>query len=256
VAAEAPAADRVEAARRAVERNDHWYHSIELAPGVVTPGRIDLRKVAGKILPNDLSGKRALDVGSFDGFWAFQMERRGAEVVAIDIDHPDEAEYAPRAREMTEANVREFDVRLERGFDLAAELLGSRVRRVVCNVLELTPEAIGGRVDFAFIGALLIHLRDPVRALQNVHATLVPGGELRQLETVSIRDTLMAPRRPVAGFHADATWFNWWHPNRSALRAWARAAGFEEVRGLGFHHPPQRKPMDHWQYGMSSRRPA
>jgi hypothetical protein len=42
--------------------------------------------VASKILPADLTGRRALDVGSFDGFSAFELERRGADVVAIDVE--------------------------------------------------------------------------------------------------------------------------------------------------------------------------
>ena len=33
-----------------------------------------------------MSGMRALEVGTWDGFWAFEMERRGAEVVALDLD--------------------------------------------------------------------------------------------------------------------------------------------------------------------------
>ena len=39
--------------------------------------------------PQSLRGKRCLDVGTYDGFWAFEMERRGAaEVVAVDVlDH-------------------------------------------------------------------------------------------------------------------------------------------------------------------------
>jgi tRNA (mo5U34)-methyltransferase len=57
---------------------------------VVTPGWIDTRAVAGRIpLPFSLAGQRCLDVGTFDGFWAFEMERRGAaEVIAIDILDP------------------------------------------------------------------------------------------------------------------------------------------------------------------------
>ncbi len=64
-----------------------WYHTIELAPGVVTPGWFDTRAVIEQVpFPRSLAGKRCLDVGTFDGFWAFEMERRGAaEVIAIDI---------------------------------------------------------------------------------------------------------------------------------------------------------------------------
>lgn len=38
------------------------------------------------------------------------------------------------------------------------------------DVRELTPEAIGGQVDLAFIGALLLHLRDPFGALETFTA--------------------------------------------------------------------------------------
>src|SRR3954467_2888750 len=56
-----------------------WYHTIELAPGVATPGMFDHRPHIGRYpLPDDLTGKRCLDVGTMDGFWAFDRGRRGA----------------------------------------------------------------------------------------------------------------------------------------------------------------------------------
>src|SRR5438067_4479740 len=56
-----------------------WYHTIELPGGVITPGEYDTRVAARKVgLPADLDGNRCLDVGTHDGFWAFEMERRGA----------------------------------------------------------------------------------------------------------------------------------------------------------------------------------
>jgi SAM-dependent methyltransferase len=232
-----------------------WYHTLELPDGVITPGHVDLRRVAGRLLPDDLAGLRALDVGTFDGFWAFELERRGAEVVAIDIDHVSAAEIPPNNRVTVEREAREFGVELGRGFAVAAELLGSQVRRISCSVLDLTAEAIGGPVDVAFMGALLIHLRDPVAALERIFAALVPGGSLYQLETVSPRLSLLHPRRPAAELHTLATGFNWWYPNARALRAYLRTAGFVDISGRGFHHPPQRRPMNDWYYGIRSRRP-
>src|SRR5690348_9346260 len=120
-------------AERAVSENAAWYHTIELAPGVVTPGAVDLRNVAAKLLPDDLSGKRALDVGTFDGFWAFEMERRGAEVVALDVDKVEAAEWPPASRAEMERRAREWGVDLGRGFKSASEILGSNARRVICN---------------------------------------------------------------------------------------------------------------------------
>jgi hypothetical protein len=45
-------------------------------------------------IPEDLSGKRCLDVATMDGFWAFEMERRGAaSVTALDLEDPDELDW-------------------------------------------------------------------------------------------------------------------------------------------------------------------
>jgi tRNA (mo5U34)-methyltransferase len=75
----------------AIESHPLWYHTLELGDGLVTPGWFDLRPVVDKLPWPDVAAKRCLDVGTYDGFLAFELERRGAaEVVALDIaDHPD-----------------------------------------------------------------------------------------------------------------------------------------------------------------------
>ncbi|MFL5826940.1 MAG: hypothetical protein ACJ76V_10495, partial [Thermoleophilaceae bacterium] len=76
-----------------------WYHTMELAPGHVTPGFVDTRGIVESYgLPERMDGMRALDVGTWDGFWAFEMERRGAEVVALDLDDERELDWPPRRR--------------------------------------------------------------------------------------------------------------------------------------------------------------
>jgi SAM-dependent methyltransferase len=228
--------------RERVAENPHWYHTIELAPGVVTPGHIDLRGVVPRILPARIEG-RALDVGTFDGFWAFELERRGADTVAIDLDDPVEAEYPPNNRAALEVRARELGVELGRGFRIARDALGSTVERVACDVRELTPEAIGGPVAFAFLGALLIHLRDPVGALENVRGALVPGGRLHLLEPIHVGLTVRHPRRPVAAFSPLRSEFNWWFANLATVRAWLETAGFADVRRLAVVRPPAGKGM-------------
>ena len=60
----------------------HWYHRIEIKPGIVTPGINDATVTLAMLdLPDDATGLRVLDVGTRDGFFAFELERRGAEVV-------------------------------------------------------------------------------------------------------------------------------------------------------------------------------
>jgi SAM-dependent methyltransferase len=240
-------------ARDALRSNPTWYHTIELAPGVVTPGHIDLRGTAERVLPSDLSGLRALDIGTFDGFWAFEMERRGAEVVAIDTDRISANEWPPRDRARLDAAAAEWGVELGRGFRIAAEALGSGAEHVTCDVYDLSPEVIGGEVDIAFCGALLLHLRDPVRALERIRATVRDSGELRLLEPISPALTALFPRRPAARFDADRTEFNWWVANLAALRAWCWTAGFAETRRLAFVRPPSVTRMRQLHVALSAR---
>lgn len=98
-----------------------WYHPIEIRTGIVTPGTNDAQTVLAALdLPADCHGMRALDLGTRDGFFAFELERRGAEVVAVD--------YVRMA---------------ESGFAVAAELLRSRVTYLHRNLYELTAAELG-----------------------------------------------------------------------------------------------------------------
>src|SRR3954468_8104935 len=242
-------------AREAVAANPAWYHTIELAPGVVTPGQIDHRAVVDRVLPEDLRGKRALDVGTFDGFWAFELERRGAEVVAIDVGAADEAQWPPLQRERLRARAAEWDIQLGRGFDLASQALGSKARRVVRSVLEVSAADLGGEVDLVFMGALMLHLRDPVLALERLRGVLSPGGTLLQMEGFALWPTLVSPRAPVGSFLAHTTEFNWWYPNLACLKAWPWAAGFTDVKLRRVVRPKAVRAMRGWQAVIESRRP-
>jgi len=125
-----------------------WYHQIELAPGVVTPGCDDS---AGKLalfdamgLPKDCTGLRVLDVGTCDGYFAFEMERRGADVTAIDVRSPD-----------------------QNGFAIAKSILGSRVEYQQANVYDVKPDTYGTFDIILFLG-VLYHLRHPMLALDRM----------------------------------------------------------------------------------------
>ncbi len=207
-----------------------WYHVMELAPGVTTPGFIDLRRhVEASGLPPALHGQRALDVGTFDGFWAFEMERRGAQVVAIDVDQippPD----TPRSR--WAAVQAELDGSVPgTGFELLKRWYGSSVERRSVSVYDLTPQAIGGPVDLVFVGAMLLHLRDPVGALERVREVLRPGGRLVLFEPVDRE--LSRKKEPMARFLQGGTVWTWWYPNPACLRDWVTTAGFGELREHG-----------------------
>src|SRR5437763_11805220 len=108
-----------------------WYHTIDLPDGSTTPGWLDTRPVARLVpWPSSLQGGRCLDVGAFDGFWSFEMERRGAaEVVAIDVDDPERLDFAIDYQTVGPEHIREIDTEREPGFAPSKAALGSSIVR-------------------------------------------------------------------------------------------------------------------------------
>jgi tRNA (mo5U34)-methyltransferase len=197
-----------------------WWHVIEVAPGVTTPGRWDLRPTAERMpWPSSLAGRRCLDVGTMDGFWAFELERRGAaEVLAIDLADPDRqdspvAERRPGSRK---------PARRGRTFAAAAELLGSHAEYRDLSVYDLDASGVG-EFDVVVMGYVLQMLRDPLRGLEAVRG--VCRGHLILLETVS-RPLSLVPS-PLARLDARRDGSEWFVFNRRGLRKALELAGFE-----------------------------
>jgi len=201
-----------------------WYHTIDLPGGITTPGRYDHRPIVNALPWPDLRGVRCLDVGSRDGFFAFEMERRGAsEVVSLDIDDPSEVDF-PTFRPPREEIRHELSAG-NRAFEVARAALGSGVRRELRSVYKLRPEAVG-TFEFAVLGTLLLHLRDPVGALSAVRTVL--HGPLLLNEAISpsldvvrsrpLAEPVMPPGLPF-----------WWSVNSRCLERIVEAAGFDVV---------------------------
>jgi len=208
-----------------VEQVPAWYHSIELAPGIVTPGYFDLRPIVGELPWPDVRGKRCLDVGSYDGFYAFELERRGAaEVVAVDVDDHRDWDWPPDAREQGPARVERF-TRGERtrGFDVARRALSSAVERRSMTIYELSPETVG-LFDIVVCGSLLLHLRDPMRGLEAIRT--VCRGSLLSVEEIRLSMSPPFKRQPVAELDGSGEGVQWWVPSVSGHRQMVCTAGF------------------------------
>ena len=199
-----------------------WYHTIDLPGGSTTPGWFDLRPVVNDLPWPDVAGKRCLDVGTYDGFLAFELERRGAsEVVATDILDHDDWDWTPRQRAAGPETLAHLAGEKGRGFEIARDALGSSVRREIVSIYDLSPEQLG-TFDVVVCGSLLLHLRDPFRALEAVRS--VCDGEFLSIEEIDVRMTLRAPRRPAFALRGDRG--QWLVPNAAAHRRMLDVAGF------------------------------
>lgn len=206
-----------------------WYHTIELPQGVRTPGFVDHGpQLELYRLPEDMSGMRALDVATYDGYWAFEMERRGAEVTAIDIGSWAEFDIPLPLRKVAGESGAAEKV-TGQGFWAAHQILGSNVDRKVVSVYELSPDT-AGTFDFVFVSDLLLHLRDPQLALENITSVLRRPGTALVAEVYNPRleDFGGMAVTEFVGFGE----YVWWLPSTAALKAMMKVAGFDRIEEL------------------------
>ena len=206
--------------RREVDKYP-WYHTLDLGQGVKTPGMFDHAPVLQHYpLPDDLSGKTCLDVATMDGYWAFEMERRGAaSVTAIDLEDPSQLDWPASLREHHDKSMDETKATR---FALARQCLGSNVNRVLLSAYDLSPEL--GMFDFVFCGDLLLHIKDPMTALENIRSVCAGSAVI----VTVIKKFRLYENRPMAELDG-IDHFEWWVTNMQGLIRMVKAAGFARV---------------------------
>jgi tRNA (mo5U34)-methyltransferase len=232
---------------REVAANPLWYHTMQIGPGVVTPGWFDLRPIVDQLPWPELEGKRCLDIGTYDGFLAFEMERRGAsEVVATDVPEHEDWDWPSRLRARgPEALAAIAGPKKGLGFEIARRALDSSVQRELISAYELTPERMGS-FDVVVCGSLMLHLRDPLRALEAIRS--VCSGSFLSNEEIRIGLSGGRRGRPVAELDGTSDLCQWWVPSAAGHRQMLLASGFDIERAtrpscipLGPSHPPRSR---------------
>ncbi|HVX19011.1 MAG TPA: methyltransferase domain-containing protein [Acidimicrobiales bacterium] len=206
-----------------------YYHSIDVAQGEATKGWFDLRHALPLMPFPDVQGKRCLDIGTWDGFYAFEMERRGAaEVVALDVPDLSGIDYPPEVRAQEGFDPFHSDQQpRQAGFQLIHRLLDSKVEWRGGNVYDLDPEA-HGTFDVVILGSLLVHLRDPVRALDAVRKVVKPDGQFLCVDFVHAPVQALARRgRPLFELRGEGVDFQWWLASEPGLRQLLKVGGFD-----------------------------
>jgi tRNA (mo5U34)-methyltransferase len=202
-----------------------WFHNLDLMGVRTAPDHflgdypmVKWRRFAHAI-PADLSGKTVLDIGCNAGFYAMEMQRRGAaRVLGIDFD----ADYLAQARFAAEVTDLDIEYRRLSVYDVGA---------------------LGERFDIVLFIGVLYHLRHPLLALDLIHEhvardllvfqSMQRGSEhvlpleddYEFTETAIFHESGYPKLQFVERSYAhDPT--NWWVPNRACTEAMLRSAGF------------------------------
>jgi tRNA (mo5U34)-methyltransferase len=212
-----------------------WFLSFEIIPGVVSPGLFpfnasDYADMLG--IPKKLDGMRALDIGTWDGPMAFELEKRGAKVVALDIHNPDNT-----------------------GFNIAKELKQSQVAYVQGSVYDLT-KLLKGAFDLVTFLGVYYHLKHPLLGFENIAHVLKMNGlmyfsgecfisyaETLTGESMSDVENFASSEVPIAlaypGVYKNQG--NWFIPNIACIKSWMIATGFE-FKNYSIVHDPKATP--------------
>ncbi len=187
-----------------------WHQRFDLGGGVDAPGVNpipSLWEIAD--LPDDLTGKSVLDIGTTNGASAFMAERRGAErVVAVDILDQDHF-----------------------GFRSLKEAFGSKAEFVQASIYEL-PQILREQFDIVLFWGVLYHLRHPILALDNLRS--LSRGTVNIETAVADHELGADASRALVRYYRldelgnDAS--NWFAPTTRCLVDWCRSSGLTPVK--------------------------
>jgi tRNA (mo5U34)-methyltransferase len=212
-------------ARATVERVPFWFHTFALnrAEGIYTPGVARDHRYRVSMLPGDFAGMSVLDVGTFDGFYAFLAERRGARRV-VGVDNEQYRLWVASR----------WGVELEggEGFRAIHRLLGSAVEYRRMDAFEL--DRLQERFDLVYCFGILHRVENPLGLLRVLRERTASGGTVL-VETYGVRPEdrdgpAVRVSEPGEVYAHDE--FVYWGFGDTGLERLARIAGFSRAESL------------------------
>ena len=216
-----------------------WWHTIKL-DGVQTPGRDNSEwKLSTLQMPKDLTGKSVIDVGAWDGFFSFEAEKRGADVLAIDT-----VMWKEGPTFNSQKNIETMHTG-KRGFNFAHKILNSKVKSEEIEVMDLNKH--GKVADLVLCLGILYHMKDPLGMCKVMYDICADDGMLileTHMDALEIKDKSLMVFYPNKECNNDpGTWFG---PNPKCVAEMLKVAGFNEVKMIYCNHQNNRGVFHAW----------
>jgi len=146
-----------------------WYHTTELPDGTVIFGQWDLKGQEPDYLGNvSLGGTTVFEPGPASGYFSYWMESQGAEVTCFEAGYDAGFEYVPAVDGTDyvswQADFMKHIARVNNSWWLQHRDRASSARIAYGDIYNLPADL--GMFDVSVFGSILLHLRDPFRALQ------------------------------------------------------------------------------------------
>ncbi len=202
-----------------------FYHVMDLPDVGCVGGQWDLRGHVDEYLGNvDFLGKRVLEIGPASGFLTVEMERRGAEVVAVEVtDDPgwDFVPYPPAVLDPIRVTRAEHMRRIKNSFWFTHRANNSKAKLYYGDACNL-PDALGS-FDIAVMAAVLLHTRSPLAIIEEC---------AKRAKTLVICDLLFTDIEgsPVCRLNPtreNKSWDTWWHFSTDFLAQFIGVLGYD-----------------------------
>jgi tRNA (mo5U34)-methyltransferase len=216
-------------------RDVYWHHTLRLGPDLIVNGGKSAEALeaerAAILDPVDLNNRTVIDVGTWNGYFAFEAKRAGARSVTA-----------------TDSFVwRLPSFRGRDTFELARDYLGLDIAAKEIDPTELPGDLAPADVVL-FLG-VFYHMFDPILVLRNVAALT------RDLLIVETHQDLLEIDRPGMIFYPGKTLnndgSNWWGPNPACVAELLAELGFArviyqwhpQIPGRGIYHAFRSVPI-------------
>jgi tRNA (mo5U34)-methyltransferase len=156
-------------ARAVLDEVPFWFHTFALnrAEGIYAPGYARDHRYRVPAIPERFDGLSVLDIGTFDGFYAFLAEHRGARrVTAIDNE-----QYRLWVRTRWGIELRGGE-----GFRAIHRLMSSDVEYHRLDAFDLA--ALDERFDLVYCFGILHRVENPLALLRLIRERIAPGGNV------------------------------------------------------------------------------
>jgi SAM-dependent methyltransferase len=205
-----------------------FYHTIEIPGRGVIHGQWDLREHVDEYLGGyGFAGKRVLEIGPASGFLTFEMERRGAHVVALEVPDDPGWDFVPFPEEVLRpifAPRRQHMGRIKNSFWFLHQLNHSRAQVCYGDSCRIPIEL--GIFDVAVMASVLLHCERPVRIMAECakrSGTLI----VTEMYTADIEGSPVCRLVPNV---ANQAWDTWWQFSTEFLIQYFSVLGFSRTK--------------------------